>query len=239
MRSHGGLHDNCSEALVKSVATEMIANGMRDAGYRRINLDDCWYRPSFAPAAAAANRRSGRADLRLAVGRGATNLEGNRADHGRYTWSPTRFPSGIPALVTWLHERGFLFGLCEWSPVAAPVVGQLRARTVAPPTARVVWGCGSLSLSLSLCLFVSLCYDRYGQWQCDLLQWWAAGVRGPFLVGAAPPAAARARCQKPPPAQRSQPKPAISLQQAGPLRAASPPPSSLPSRYSHEPLRWG
>ena len=45
MRSHGGLHDNCSEALVKSVATEMIANGMRDAGYRRINLDDCWYRP--------------------------------------------------------------------------------------------------------------------------------------------------------------------------------------------------
>ena len=48
-----GLHDNCSEALVKSVATEMISNGMRDSGYRHINLDDCW---------------------------GATNLEGNRAD---------------------------------------------------------------------------------------------------------------------------------------------------------------
>lgn len=82
--SRAGLHDNCSEALVKSVATEMISNGMRDAGYRHINLDDCW---------------------------GATNLEGNRADNGRYTWSPERFPSGIPALVDWLHERGFLFGL--------------------------------------------------------------------------------------------------------------------------------
>ena len=83
-RMTGGLHDNCSEALVKSVATEMIANGMRDAGYTRINLDDCW---------------------------GATVLEGNRADHGKYTWSPTRFPAGIPALTSWLHERGFLFGL--------------------------------------------------------------------------------------------------------------------------------
>ena len=37
----GSLHDNCSEALVKSVATEMISNGMRDAGYTHINLDDC------------------------------------------------------------------------------------------------------------------------------------------------------------------------------------------------------
>ena len=38
----GKLHDNCSEALVKSVATEMVANGMLAAGYNRINLDDCW-----------------------------------------------------------------------------------------------------------------------------------------------------------------------------------------------------
>ena len=52
-----GLHDNCSEALVKSVATEMLSNGMKEAGYNRINLDDCW---------------------------GATDLEGNRADSGRY-----------------------------------------------------------------------------------------------------------------------------------------------------------
>lgn len=42
---------------------------------------------------------------------GATDLEGNREHNGAYTWSPSRFPSGIPALVDWLHARGFLFGL--------------------------------------------------------------------------------------------------------------------------------
>ena len=30
---------------------------------------------------------------------------------GRLTWDPARFPSGIPALVDWMHARGFLFGL--------------------------------------------------------------------------------------------------------------------------------
>jgi alpha-galactosidase len=27
------------------------------------------------------------------------------------TWDPDRFPSGIPYLTNWLHERGFKFGL--------------------------------------------------------------------------------------------------------------------------------
>jgi len=30
---------------------------------------------------------------------------------GRLTWDEDRFPSGIPALADWLHERGFKFGL--------------------------------------------------------------------------------------------------------------------------------
>jgi hypothetical protein len=38
----GPLHDVCSEEMVKSVANAMISNGMRDAGYNYINLDD-WY----------------------------------------------------------------------------------------------------------------------------------------------------------------------------------------------------
>lgn len=25
-------------------------------------------------------------------------------------WDPDRFPSGIPALVSWLHDEGFKFG---------------------------------------------------------------------------------------------------------------------------------
>jgi alpha-galactosidase len=34
-----------------------------------------------------------------------------RASNGSLTWDPFRFPSGIPALTQWLHDRGFLFGL--------------------------------------------------------------------------------------------------------------------------------
>ena len=33
---------NCSEALVKETADAIIANGMRDAGYTYIVVDDCW-----------------------------------------------------------------------------------------------------------------------------------------------------------------------------------------------------
>ena len=80
------LHDNCSEALIKDVATEMIANGMQAAGWDQINMDDCW---------------------------GATNLQypgGERGDSA-YRWDPERFPSGIPALAKWLHDRSFKFGL--------------------------------------------------------------------------------------------------------------------------------
>jgi alpha-galactosidase len=34
--------DKCSESLVKETAQTMIANGMRDAGYVYIVIDDCW-----------------------------------------------------------------------------------------------------------------------------------------------------------------------------------------------------
>jgi len=81
-----GLHDNCSEATIKSVASDMVTNGMLAAGWDHINMDDCW---------------------------GATNLQypgGVRGD-GPYRWDPQRFPSGIPALASWLHARGFKFGL--------------------------------------------------------------------------------------------------------------------------------
>ena len=33
---------NVSEALVKQTADTMVANGMRDAGYQYVNIDDCW-----------------------------------------------------------------------------------------------------------------------------------------------------------------------------------------------------
>ena len=36
---------------------------------------------------------------------------GSRTAEGTITWDPARFPGGIPALVSWLHTRGFKFGL--------------------------------------------------------------------------------------------------------------------------------
>jgi alpha-galactosidase len=57
----------------------MLDNGMHAAGYRYLNLDDCW----------ASWERP----------------------NGTITWDPARFPSGIPALTRWLHERNLRFGL--------------------------------------------------------------------------------------------------------------------------------
>ena len=35
----------------------------------------------------------------------------NRTSDGHITWDASRFPSGIPALTSWLHERGFKLGI--------------------------------------------------------------------------------------------------------------------------------
>ena len=36
------VHCNVSEALIKQTAAAMVTNGLRDAGYRYVNVDDCW-----------------------------------------------------------------------------------------------------------------------------------------------------------------------------------------------------
>ena len=75
-------HDVCTEAMVKDVAQSMLDQGMHAAGYRRVNLDDCWEATTRDPAT------------------GAT-----RAD-------PERFPSGtLKPLADWLHARNFSFGM--------------------------------------------------------------------------------------------------------------------------------
>ena len=35
-------HCNIDESLVKSIADAMATNGMKEAGYEYINIDDCW-----------------------------------------------------------------------------------------------------------------------------------------------------------------------------------------------------
>jgi alpha-galactosidase len=32
-----------SEQLIRETADAMVANGMKDAGYQYINIDDCWH----------------------------------------------------------------------------------------------------------------------------------------------------------------------------------------------------
>ncbi len=34
---------NVDEKMIKEMADAMVANGMRDAGYTYINIDDCWH----------------------------------------------------------------------------------------------------------------------------------------------------------------------------------------------------
>ncbi|MEV8415431.1 glycoside hydrolase family 27 protein [Streptomyces niveus] len=70
-----------TEQEVRSVADHLVSSGLRDSGYDIVWLDGGWQ---------ADNPRDGA---------------------GRLTAHPGRFPSGIPALVTYLHERGLKAGI--------------------------------------------------------------------------------------------------------------------------------
>ncbi|MFJ6070366.1 glycoside hydrolase family 27 protein [Streptomyces sp. NPDC093065] len=70
-----------TEAEVRSVADRLVSSGLRDSGYDIVWLDGGWQ---------ADNPRDAR---------------------GRLVAHPDRFPSGIPALVTYLHERGLKAGI--------------------------------------------------------------------------------------------------------------------------------
>lgn len=74
--------DECiSENLYKRMADRLVADGYRDAGYEYVNVDDCW-----------------------------TLLERDNAT-GRLVADPARFPSGIPALAKYMHDRGLKLGI--------------------------------------------------------------------------------------------------------------------------------
>ena len=84
--------ENClSEKLLKTVADHMVDDGYRDAGYTLVALDSCWWSPT-APRDAAGHMQA----------------------------DPTRFPSGIAGLASYMAERGLELGTCAWAPAAAP-----------------------------------------------------------------------------------------------------------------------
>lgn len=82
--------DDCSlpscipldETRVKAIAQALIDTGLRDKGYVYVNVDDRWQDPRDP-----------------------------RDDDGALRWDPRRFPSGIPALADWLHDRGLKLGI--------------------------------------------------------------------------------------------------------------------------------
>eukprot|EP01136_Pigoraptor_vietnamica_P027484 Opistho-1_new@83826 len=84
---------NVSESLIKEVADTMVKNGMRDAGYVYVNIDDCWMR--------CTNRSSDTCH----------SPEDGRDDQGRLVADPVRFPSGMRALGDYIHSLGMKFGL--------------------------------------------------------------------------------------------------------------------------------
>ncbi|MER5668647.1 glycoside hydrolase family 27 protein [Streptomyces mirabilis] len=71
-----------TEDQVRKVADHLVSSGLRDSGYNIVWLDGGW-----------------QAD------------QPRDPQTGRLVANPTRFPSGIPALVTYLHKRGLKVGI--------------------------------------------------------------------------------------------------------------------------------
>ncbi|PFH33980.1 melibiase subfamily protein [Besnoitia besnoiti] len=72
-----------NERLIMDTALALKASGLQAAGYEYVMLDDCW-------------------SVKKAQGRGPTEP---------LQWDAERFPSGMPALASFLHNRGFKFGM--------------------------------------------------------------------------------------------------------------------------------
>jgi len=70
-----------TEQQVRSVADKLVSSGLRDSGYDIVWLDGGW------------------------------QADNPRDAEGRLVAHPDRFPSGIPALVSYLHKRGLKAGI--------------------------------------------------------------------------------------------------------------------------------
>ncbi|MFG1664325.1 glycoside hydrolase family 27 protein [Streptomyces sp. Y7] len=70
-----------TEKEVRAVADKLVSSGLRDSGYDIVWLDGGW------------------------------QADNPRDAQGRLTAHPDRFPSGIPALVSYLHKRGLKAGI--------------------------------------------------------------------------------------------------------------------------------
>jgi alpha-galactosidase len=69
------------ETLIKATADIFVSSGLKDAGYRYVNIDDCWAELNRDPVT------------------------------GRLVPHHVRFPSGIKAIADYVHERGLKLGI--------------------------------------------------------------------------------------------------------------------------------
>lgn len=72
---------NINEELVKQTADIIVSSGMKDAGYQYIVLDDGWM------------------------------VKDHRDENGNLIPDPVKFPSGMKALIDYVHAKGLKFGL--------------------------------------------------------------------------------------------------------------------------------
>lgn len=91
-----------TEEAVRGVADKLVASGLRDSGYDIVWLDGGWQ---------------------------ADNLRDAQA---RLVANPDRFPSGIPALVSYLHRRGLRAGI--YTDMPAPTTAARAAAWAAAAT---------------------------------------------------------------------------------------------------------
>ncbi|CAF0985318.1 unnamed protein product [Adineta ricciae] len=82
-------HCDYNETDLMGMADAMVASGMLSAGYKYLNIDDCWEAASRDPVS------------------------------GMLKYNETRFPHGMSALADYIHSKGLLFGIYtssgEWT----------------------------------------------------------------------------------------------------------------------------
>jgi alpha-galactosidase len=89
-----------SADLIEKTAQAMVDNGMAAAGYKYVNIDDCWMDGNQYP-----------------LGRNGTTTDPRRATAGRVNGhlvaDPRNFPDGIKAVADYVHGLGLKLGIYE------------------------------------------------------------------------------------------------------------------------------
>lgn len=87
--SWNAFHRNFHEQNFYDAADIMAANGMQAAGYQYINVDGGWWNSTKSS-------------------NGHNKIYRNSS--GFPSWDPVKYPHGLPALIGYIHNKGFKYG---------------------------------------------------------------------------------------------------------------------------------